>query len=225
MERFLCKFIYVSILFGGQECGWCILDTFCSINSIYINGGLFFFLQKKRKPFLFAILTWFIFDLVLSVIEMAFGYVLFSSILIVHTIQLFVQGILIWYISTEREYVYKQISKVVLFLSPLYSFFYFSFIYVVFNFLIVSVIYLITIKKWTYDKKNVFTFLGAISFPMYLLHQNIGFIIIKYMETLGYTDELFVLLPMLVIILLSWVIMIFVEQFLIPTLCKIKKLE
>lgn len=39
---------------------------------------------------------------------------------------------------------------------------------------------------------------------MYLLHQNIGFLIIRYMESIGLTQEIFILIPILIIILLSW---------------------
>lgn len=60
---------------------------------------------------------------------------------------------------------------------------------------------------------------------MYLLHQNIVFLIIRYMEATGLTQEIFILIPILIIILMSWGVTFFVEHYMIPILCKIEKRE
>lgn len=192
---------------------------------VYIlMGGLFFLLRKRRSLFLKAIIIWLVLDTLLSFCQMFIGTIPFSSILLVGFIHLFVQGLLVWYISTEENKLYKSVSQIVLLLAPLYSLFNFSLYYTVFNYVILGLIYLITLKKWTYQKRTLLTFLGSISFPMYLLHQNIGFLIIRYIESIGLTHELFIIIPIVIIILLSWLVSFFVEHLIIPALCKTKKL-
>lgn len=48
--------------------------------------------------------------------------------------------------------------------------------------------------------------LSAISYPVYLLHQNIGYIIIKGMEKVGMTSEFALIIPVAVIILIAYVL-------------------
>ena len=192
---------------------------------VYIlMGGLFFLLRKRRILFLNAIIIWLVLDTILSLCRVYTGSIPFSSILLVPTIHLFVQGLLVWFISTEENNFYKHLSQIVLLISPLYSLFNFSLYYTVFNFFILGLIYLITIKKWTYKRRNFLTFLGSISFPMYLLHQNIGFLIIRYIESIGLTHEFFIIIPIVFIVLLSWLVSYCVEHLIISSLCKIKKL-
>ena len=143
-----------------------------------------------------------------------------SMVFLVRTIQLFVQDILIWYISTEEIRRYKVISFVALMLSPLYSLFYYSLYYTLFDILIVGIIYCVTQKKWIYGKTNLFTFIGSVSFPLYMLHQNIGYLIISYMESLGLTNEIFILIPMTIVILLASLVTLFVNRIIVPLLPK-----
>lgn len=188
---------------------------------VYIlMGSIFFVFKKNRKRFLFVILLWFLLDLALSIIDLLFGLSMFSTVLLVRTIQLFVQGILIWYISTEEIKRYKIVSQVALLLSPLYSLFYYSLNYTLFNFIIVGVVYCLTMKRCSYSKTNIFTFLGSISFPLYLLHQNIGYLIIRYMENLGLMNEFFIFIPMLIITLFAWIVTLFVNKVIMPQIPK-----
>ena len=47
---------------------------------------------------------------------------------------------------------------------------------------------------------------------MYLLHQNIGYIIINKMEAAGLTNEIFIIIPITVILLAAWLVHRFIEQ-------------
>lgn len=65
-----------------------------------------------------------------------------------------------------------------------------------------------------YTKKLNLKWLGAIggySYAIYLLHQNIGYILIRILEENGFTNEIFVLVPMAAIILLAFFITKFLE--------------
>lgn len=191
---------------------------------VYIfMGGLFFILKKNIKLFLLSIIIWVGIDVVLSIYYIKGGVVPFQSLFIRTTIHLFLQGLLIWYITNESNRKERLLALSILMILPLYSLFNFSFQYTIFNFLISSLICLISVKKWSYNKSNIFTFVGSISFPMYLLHQNIGFLIIRYMDTIGLTHEIFIFIPISIIIMLSWGVTLFVEHFINPQLCKIEK--
>ena len=54
--------------------------------------------------------------------------------------------------------------------------------------------------------------IATISYPLYLLHQNIGYIIIQQMERHGMTNELFLLIPITIIMIAAWLIHKYIEQ-------------
>jgi peptidoglycan/LPS O-acetylase OafA/YrhL len=54
---------------------------------------------------------------------------------------------------------------------------------------------------------SCFTFLGNISYPLYLIHQNIGFVILIHLKNHGMSNPLFVVIPLGVSLLISmWVV-------------------
>lgn len=55
-------------------------------------------------------------------------------------------------------------------------------------------------------------FLGSISYPLYLLHQNIGYAIISNLENAGLTHEAWLLVPVVASILLATAVHIIVEK-------------
>jgi len=66
-------------------------------------------------------------------------------------------------------------------------------------------------------------FLAMISYPLYLLHQNIGYIIIRALDSIGLSNECFLIVPIGVIIALAYFLHQFVEKpvsKLSSTLCK-----
>lgn len=56
-----------------------------------------------------------------------------------------------------------------------------------------------------FDSK-LFLFLGKISYALYLIHQNIGFVILRILKSWGYFHPLIVIIPIAVSILLAWII-------------------
>ena len=55
-------------------------------------------------------------------------------------------------------------------------------------------------------------FLGSISYPLYLLHQNIGYVIIHRMRQAGLVHEVWLLTPVIVSILLATVVHQIIEK-------------
>ncbi|MCH1940712.1 acyltransferase family protein [Holdemania massiliensis] len=50
----------------------------------------------------------------------------------------------------------------------------------------------------------VLSWIASISFPTYLLHQHVGFAIIWRMESLGLCEEVFLVIPIIIILTLAW---------------------
>ncbi len=65
------------------------------------------------------------------------------------------------------------------------------------------------------------SFIALISYPIYLVHQNIGYAIISLFESIGVTSEFVIIIPITVAILLGWLLHKFVE---LPTSKLLKKL-
>lgn len=55
-------------------------------------------------------------------------------------------------------------------------------------------------------------FLGNVSYPLYLIHQNIGFVILKELKKTGINKPIVVIIPLAVSIFLAWVITRFYER-------------
>lgn len=55
------------------------------------------------------------------------------------------------------------------------------------------------------------TFIAGISYPLYLLHQYIGFSIIRLLENAGFTDQWWILVPMAIVVLLATAVHNWVE--------------
>lgn len=55
------------------------------------------------------------------------------------------------------------------------------------------------------------TWVASISYPLYLLHQNIGYIIIQKMEAIGLINEVFLIIPIIIIMFFAWLVHHFVE--------------
>lgn len=56
------------------------------------------------------------------------------------------------------------------------------------------------------------TVVASISYPLYLLHQFIGFAIIEHMEQLGLRSEMFIVIPIAIILCIAFLVQIFVDR-------------
>jgi len=72
--------------------------------------------------------------------------------------------------------------------------------------------YLFSYDKLEWVKWKFFIFLGLISYPMYLIHQNVGYLLLNQLKPfLGHYPIVFVAMPVLSIIGISWLIHKFIE--------------
>lgn len=56
------------------------------------------------------------------------------------------------------------------------------------------------------------SFVASISYPLYLLHQNLGYIILRWLEKIGVTTEFAILIPFIVVMAMAWVLHMTVEK-------------
>jgi peptidoglycan/LPS O-acetylase OafA/YrhL len=78
--------------------------------------------------------------------------------------------------------------------------------------LIYLIFYLFTYGKLSWLDNKILLFLGAISYPLYLIHQNLGYSLIKQFEIWGYTGFYVVIFTMLVFIFAGYLISFYVEK-------------
>ncbi len=77
--------------------------------------------------------------------------------------------------------------------------------------IVLSIFAAVIFLRPAFMSSRVLLFLGAISYPLYLIHQNIGYCIIKSSYELGFSGYVGVVVAIAVAILLGWLIHRFVE--------------
>jgi peptidoglycan/LPS O-acetylase OafA/YrhL len=91
------------------------------------------------------------------------------------------------------------------------------------EYLLISTLIFIIFYLFTYNKLRVlniklFAFLGFISYPLYLVHQSIGYVIIYNLKKNGFNDFLAIFVAISITIFISWIISKYVEKYLITKL-------
>ncbi|MBD5356431.1 MAG: acyltransferase [Bacteroides sp.] len=131
--------------------------------------------------------------------------------LIVDWIQVFIIGICIYQLQLKNRAFY-YILLLLCFVNQLlwlYS-------YVHWIFLLITILILIFLPN--IEKLNIpnyiykpLEFIALISYPLYLLHQMIGFAIIKYFQQIGLIKEFWIFIPISISIILAYLVHRFVE--------------
>ena len=134
----------------------------------------------------------------------------------------FFGGVLVYVIKKNSKDIFAYVGII---LCVILSYFEHSRVY--FGFYVIMIAFLLVvcfihveknsryISAVTWLDKNVLfalSFIAKISFPLYLIHQNIGMAMLLSMENFGWTSEWIILIPSVISILLAWVIWRFVER-------------
>jgi len=59
---------------------------------------------------------------------------------------------------------------------------------------------------------NPLAFIASISYPFYLLHQNIGYVILVKLESIGLISEFWILVPFMIIAALAYLMHQYIEK-------------
>ena len=178
---------------------------------VYIAIGAIFFLMKKSiGKLLIVMFVWMIVGCGVSFLHNQLGFTKLTFISDAKFIQLFIQGLLLYCIGTR---LCKSIwIYIFLALSVCYDLLWFSVSYFIFNSFLIVLMLVVQLTNVSLKRKGVLVFIGSISFPLYLLHQNIGYLIIRFMEQHGLTSEWWIVMPVSIVIALAWLMTAFVER-------------
>ncbi|GAB3064216.1 acyltransferase family protein [Salinicoccus sesuvii] len=82
----------------------------------------------------------------------------------------------------------------------------------VFSILFVVLFQLVLLGRMQWLNTRILVFFGTISYPLYLVHQNIGYVIIYKMQSAGFVNITYILVPFLVSILIAYGIHQYIEK-------------
>lgn len=141
----------------------------------------------------------------------------FTSFFILDYIELFAAGICFYKYKSKNHSIYTHITITLAILSIYLSYTIkislgICFLYLLFWFVTMGKIRILGSKPLVY--------LGNLSYSLYLIHQNIGYIILNKSYLYGYHPLIGVLTAFMVSLLLAHLIMIYIEQ---PSLRKLRK--
>jgi len=141
----------------------------------------------------------------------------YKSLFILDYIELFAAGICFYKYKIKNHNNFTHITIVLSVLSIYFSYSVkislgICFLYLCF--------WLVTIGKIKLLGNKIFVYFGTVSYSLYLIHQNIGYIIINKSYLYGYSPVLGVITAFMVSLLLAHLIMVYVER---PCLRKFRK--
>ena len=224
----LLIFIIVSI-FGLEGRNSTILDLFGNLliwhpYCDYIDGSHWFIaclleIQVVVAFVYFAFKSNIKLTICISLFCLMFMYMLYARfdrtiiedlkpVLDIRNMLIFMTGMMIWLIDNKK--VKPYFSMVVLFIF-LYFTYYGRNIYI----LLSALVFIMLLNKKNSKIKigSIFITLGKISFSWYLIHQNIGYIIIQSLKCMGYTSEVFLLIPIIITLCFAFVIDFCADKF------------
>ena len=172
---------------------------------------LFLNLIKRIVSTLFY---WIIISYIISIANLLSDSIVIKILynyLIVQYSHLFIAGITFYLLKYSRE-IKSELIVSILFLCLIYEYSFFDFTSNVFTSLFFIIFYLLIKGKLKFLNTKVLMFLGSISYSLYLVHQNIGYVIINYLELNNLKNEIYLIIPITFSILLSSILTYYVEK-------------
>lgn len=139
------------------------------------------------------------------------GNPVISTLIVSNYSYLFIAGICFFKIYTKKGDVSHHLLIIT---CLLYCFFLVSIIEFIITIIFFLLFYLFVFKKLIFlNTMKPLIYLGRISYPLYLIHQFIGLILIQKLFTIGITDfYLLLLIPITITIFVSWLISSSIEK-------------
>ncbi len=135
--------------------------------------------------------------------------------------QHFIAGMMIYYILKAKELKNYIVPATNIIMCAVYNYFALGFYYTVFFVVLVGLVTLfvmnVRFKLWSVDNRvkvalRPISFLASISYTVYLIHQNFGYALINIFEKIGITNELIILVPVILSIFIGWLLNKYVEK-------------
>lgn len=122
--------------------------------------------------------------------------------------QLFIAGVMFYKLKSENK---KRYHFIILF-CLVYEFLFNGLIQGTAVFIFFILFYSLINDRLQFFIKRPFVFLGTISYSLYLVHQNIGYVIINFLENKGFVDEVYIIIPIVISIFLATFITFYIEK-------------
>ncbi|TCM92805.1 peptidoglycan/LPS O-acetylase OafA/YrhL [Paenibacillus sp. BK033] len=122
---------------------------------------------------------------------------------------LFISGIMFYRIRQGNN---SGLPHVMIALCLLYQFIFSELITAIAVLIFFAIFYLLIFNKMTFIDIKPLVFLGSISYCLYLIHQNIGYIMIHSLERWGINSQIGFIAPIAVCIVIAYCITKFIEQ-------------
>lgn len=122
---------------------------------------------------------------------------------------LFIAGMMFYQIKNNNKLIYHVILGLVVLFNLVFKDYQSTAFLLVFY----TVFYALVFDKLKFLGKIKFlTFIGTISYSLYLVHQNIGYVVINFLENHGFTHEIYILIPLAVSFSLASLITFYIEN-------------
>lgn len=184
----------------------------------FLGIAVVVFKQKKNLPW-FALGWLGVLFVLLTINSSSRIYLAVCKVFAAEYGHMFITGCLIYYLLEDRNGLRKTISVLGLLLCLLYQYVVFGLSYFLF-FLCMAVLLVlllfihkrdITVPEGLQKYLRPLEYIAAISYPLYLIHQNIGYAILQKIQAQGMSGEWIVFVPAGVSIVVAYVLHRFVE--------------
>ena len=179
---------------------------FYIIVALTIIAGNFISLKNIYEKVAFV---WIGFTVVYEVVLSKVGISSFALSLLTNYAHLFVIGISIFYIFHSRK---NYLSFVNLIFAVFVHFVKYDVVYTVFVIAVIVLVFLLVKKEISFKYDNVLNLLSEISFPLYLIHQLMGYTIIYYFDTLWGFKTCGIVVAFVISLIVAYLIHGFVEK-------------
>lgn len=178
---------------------------------------VFFVVIKKRSKFTQLAIGWLLIaNFILSFANNSMLFLLGNKLFMAQYAHMFLAGGLIYSAFTEKN---RNLHIIGLALCIFTQFRVFPIGYSLFFLAAIGLIIFFTItenKKTSENHRQIcilkpLVFLASISYPLYLVHQNIGYVFIVNLYRAGIKNEMIILIPIIVLSTLSYLMHVFIE--------------
>lgn len=169
------------------------------------------FALKLTKRIEYIAWSWLLFSAALKAVTIFVPKSLFKLvgyIIVADYCNLFIAGMMFYHLKKQKYVKFHVLIAACLIYEFVFRGLLSGSVVLVFFGLFYALIY----DHFRLEKNRLFSFLGAISYSLYLVNQNIGYVFINVLEKNGFTHEIFVLIPLAGVILLAAIITYTIEK-------------
>jgi len=188
---------------------WTLAVEIC----FYIFCGLLMFIKLINKPLLVCTI-WLASLFTVKVLDPIHFFQSLGNLEIVKYSHLFIAGI-IFYNLRNLNFLWSWKSfycHSLIVVTLLYNFINFGILSTGTVLIFYFVFYLFLLNKLRFLNNKLLIFLGTISYSLYLIHQYIGYIILKILENMGLSNQIYIVIPLLFSITLATFITYYIEK-------------